>query len=51
MAASCACFTVLLAPTTTAITSLVFAGTVLLACVEKLAATANCVAVERDWVS
>ncbi|PWY65837.1 hypothetical protein BO83DRAFT_367682 [Aspergillus eucalypticola CBS 122712] len=49
VAASCACFTVLLAPSTTVFTSLVFAGTVLLACVEKLAATANCVAVERDW--
>ncbi|GKZ46403.1 hypothetical protein AbraIFM66951_009336 [Aspergillus brasiliensis] len=49
VAASCACFTVLLRPSTMAFTSLIFAVTVLLACMEKLAATANSVAVERDW--
>ncbi|RAK99499.1 putative iron-regulated transporter [Aspergillus ibericus CBS 121593] len=49
VAASCACFVALLAPSTATVTSLIFVAVVLLACVEKLAATANTVAVERDW--
>ncbi|RAL14594.1 putative iron-regulated transporter [Aspergillus homomorphus CBS 101889] len=49
VAGSCACFVALLAPLNTTLKTLLFSATVLLACVEKLAATANTVAVERDW--
>ncbi|PWY67212.1 iron transporter [Aspergillus heteromorphus CBS 117.55] len=58
VAVSCLCFVALLtmeleistsAPTTLR-SLLLFAGTVVLACVEKLAAVANTVAVGRDWV-
>ncbi|PKX97592.1 putative iron-regulated transporter [Aspergillus novofumigatus IBT 16806] len=53
VAVSCACFVALLIPSfrePEPIVSGLFLAVVLLACVEKLAATANTVAVERDWV-
>jgi hypothetical protein len=50
VAVSCLCFVVLLATEDPAITLVLFVAVGLLACVEKLAATANTVAVERDWV-
>ncbi|KAF4200185.1 hypothetical protein CNMCM8927_003821 [Aspergillus lentulus] len=56
VAVSCACFVALLIPSvrepdpSEPIISGLFLAVVLLACVEKLAATANTVAVERDWV-
>lgn len=52
VAASCACFVVLLGTveTPTIVSHGLFVGASLLACVEKLAATANTVSVERDWV-
>ncbi|EAW13147.1 putative iron-regulated transporter [Aspergillus clavatus NRRL 1] len=49
---SCACFVVLLVPSLMGnkfVTWGLFAAVLLLACVEKLAAIANTVAVERDW--
>ncbi|OJJ37341.1 hypothetical protein ASPWEDRAFT_107452 [Aspergillus wentii DTO 134E9] len=51
VAVSCACFVVQasVGKESTAITLALFAFQVLLACVEKLAATANTVAIERDW--
>ncbi|OOF93201.1 hypothetical protein ASPCADRAFT_54072 [Aspergillus carbonarius ITEM 5010] len=49
VAASCACFVALLMPSMATVAPLIFVAAVLLACVEKLAATANTVAVERDW--
>ena len=52
MALSCACFAALLTPLGPSyISPLLFAVVILLACFEKLAYTANTVAVERDWVS
>ncbi|KAF7166419.1 hypothetical protein CNMCM6106_002216 [Aspergillus hiratsukae] len=53
VAVSCACFVALLMPSvreSEPIVSGLFLAVNLLACVEKLAATANTVAVERDWV-
>lgn len=51
VAASCLCFVVLLTYEKSLTTTYVlFAVVGLLACMEKLAATANTVAVERDWV-
>lgn len=51
VAASCLCFGVLLAAKNSALTTtLLFTAVALLACIEKLASTANTVAVERDWV-
>ncbi|OJK01654.1 hypothetical protein ASPACDRAFT_25830 [Aspergillus aculeatus ATCC 16872] len=50
VAGSCACFVVLLASANSTLRILLFLATVVLACFEKLAATANTVAVERDWV-
>ena len=52
VSASCACFVILLGTVIMpAIASHgLFVGVSLLACVEKLAATANTVSVERDWV-
>ena len=52
VSASCACFVILLGTVKMpAIASHgLFVGVSLLACVEKLAATANTVSVERDWV-
>lgn len=52
VAASCACFVVLLdtVTTPTIVSHGLFVGVALLACVEKLAAMANTVSVERDWV-
>ncbi|EAW17500.1 putative iron-regulated transporter [Aspergillus fischeri NRRL 181] len=53
VAVSCACFVALLMPSyreSEPIVSGLFLAVVLLACMEKLAATANTVAVERDWV-
>ncbi|GIJ99804.1 hypothetical protein Aspvir_003807 [Aspergillus viridinutans] len=53
VAVSCACFVALLMPSwreSEPIISGLFLAVVLLACMEKLAATANTVAVERDWV-
>ncbi|KAF9894481.1 hypothetical protein FE257_006364 [Aspergillus nanangensis] len=50
VALSCGCFILLLAPSvSTYITMVLFCAISLLACVEKLAATVNTVAVERDW--
>ncbi|BCR88752.1 putative iron-regulated transporter [Aspergillus chevalieri] len=51
VAASCACFVVLLdtVTTPTIVSHGLFVGVALLACVEKLAAMANTVSVERDW--
>ncbi|RAH65792.1 putative iron-regulated transporter [Aspergillus aculeatinus CBS 121060] len=49
VAGSCACFVVLLASSNSTLRILLFVATVVLACFEKLAATANTVAVERDW--
>ncbi|KAE8385125.1 Ferroporti-1 [Aspergillus alliaceus] len=50
VALSCACFTALLNPLGPPyISRLLFAAVTLLACFEKLASTANTVAVERDW--
>ncbi|KAH1438002.1 hypothetical protein KXX32_009600 [Aspergillus fumigatus] len=53
VAVSCACFVALLMPSfreSEPLASGLFLAVVLLACMEKLAATANTVAVERDWV-
>lgn len=51
MAASCLCFVALSTlADSTGLTIGLFALVGLLACMEKLAATANTVAVERDWV-
>ncbi|KAF7181822.1 hypothetical protein CNMCM7691_001119 [Aspergillus felis] len=53
VAVSCACFVALLMPSwreSEPVVSGLFLTVVLLACMEKLAATANTVAVERDWV-
>ncbi|KEY80725.1 iron regulated transporter [Aspergillus fumigatus] len=53
VAVSCACFVALLMPSfreSEPLASSLFLAVVLLACMEKLAATANTVAVERDWV-
>ncbi|KAJ5312693.1 hypothetical protein N7508_003523 [Penicillium antarcticum] len=49
VAVSCLCFVLLLNTKTWTMSLLLFAVQGLLACVEKLAATANAVAVERDW--
>ncbi|KAL4891271.1 Ferroporti-1 [Aspergillus ambiguus] len=51
VAASCACFILLLnsRPHSTHLTWLLFTAVALLACAEKLAASANTVSVERDW--
>lgn len=53
VAASCACFVVIweMVKTPTIVPHGLFVGVSLLACVEKLAAMANAVSVERDWVS
>lgn len=51
MAVSCLCFVALSASAdSSGLTIGLFALVGLLACMEKLAATANTVAVERDWV-
>ncbi|CAG7947136.1 unnamed protein product [Penicillium nalgiovense] len=50
VAASCLCFITNLSTDSWALTIGLFAVQGLLACMEKLAATANTVAVERDWV-
>ncbi|KAL2177185.1 Ferroporti-1 [Thermothelomyces heterothallicus CBS 202.75] len=51
VAASCGLFWVMLAqPLSTAALDGLFAAAVILACVEKIAAGANLVSVERDWV-
>lgn len=53
VAASCGCFLLLTGGAETPSTVVshgLFVGVVLLACVEKLAAVVNAVAVERDWV-
>ena len=50
VAASCLCFIVLLSTPSWTLTLALFGITCVLACFEKLAATANTVAVERDWV-
>ena len=53
VAASCGCFLLLTGRAETPSTVVshgLFVGVVLLACVEKLAAVVNAVAVERDWV-
>lgn len=51
VAGSCLCFIVLLRyPESWALSLILFLVVGSLACVEKLAATANTVAVERDWV-
>jgi hypothetical protein len=51
VAASCLCFVALLkSADSLLITSGVFVVVGFLACLEKLASTANTVAVERDWV-
>lgn len=52
VAASCGCFVVLYGAEKekSLASQALFAGVVLLACVEKLAAVANTVSVERDWV-
>lgn len=53
VAASCGCFLLLTGGAETPSTVMshgLFVGVVLLACVEKLAAVVNAVAVERDWV-
>ncbi|KAJ6083582.1 hypothetical protein N7467_007717 [Penicillium canescens] len=49
VAVSCLCFVVLLSTKSWTITLVLFAVQGILACLEKLAATANTVAVERDW--
>ncbi|KAJ5757626.1 uncharacterized protein N7511_006320 [Penicillium nucicola] len=49
VAVSCLCFVVLLTTESRTITLLLFGVQGLLACLEKVAATANTVAVERDW--
>ncbi|KZN88568.1 Solute carrier family 40 member [Penicillium chrysogenum] len=49
VAVSCLCFIVTLSTDSWALTIGLFAVQGLLACMEKLAATANTVAVERDW--
>ncbi|KAJ5456812.1 hypothetical protein N7530_012086 [Penicillium desertorum] len=49
VAVSCLCFIVTLSTDSRALTIGLFAVQGLLACMEKLAATANTVAVERDW--
>ncbi|CAI7585253.1 unnamed protein product [Penicillium glandicola] len=49
VAVSCLCFLATLATDSWALTIVLFAVQGLLACMEKLAATANTVAVERDW--
>lgn len=51
VAASCLCFLALLKSVDSLpITSVLFVVVGFLACLEKLASTANTVAVERDWV-
>lgn len=50
VAASCLCFVALLSTESWGISMIIFTIVGFLACVEKLAATANVVAVERDWV-
>ena len=52
VAASCGCFLLLTGrpETPTIVSHGLFVGVVLLACLEKLAAVVNAVAVERDWV-
>lgn len=51
VAGSCLCFIALLKyPEYWGLSVILFVVVGLLACVEKLAATANTVAVERDWV-
>ncbi|CAG8909095.1 unnamed protein product [Penicillium egyptiacum] len=49
VAASCLCFIATLSMDSSTLTIILFAVQGLLACLEKLAATANTVAVERDW--
>ena len=50
VAVSCLCFVATLSTESWALKIVLFVLQGLLACVEKLAATANTVAVERDWV-
>ncbi|KAJ6071508.1 hypothetical protein N7499_009522 [Penicillium canescens] len=49
VAVSCLCFVLLMSAKSWTITLVLFAVQGILACLEKLAATANTVAVERDW--
>ncbi|PYH43799.1 putative iron-regulated transporter [Aspergillus saccharolyticus JOP 1030-1] len=49
VAGSCVCFVTLLVSPSSILKILLFLTTVVLACAEKLAATVNTVAVERDW--
>ncbi|KAJ5629757.1 hypothetical protein N7528_003414 [Penicillium herquei] len=49
VAASCLCFVAFSATNNESATSVLFVAVIFLACIEKLAATANTVAVERDW--
>lgn len=50
VAVSCLCFVATVSTDSCAVTIALFVVQGLLACMEKLAATANTVAVERDWV-
>lgn len=50
MAASCLCFVTLLSTDNEVIRMSLFIVSGFLACLEKLASSANTVAVERDWV-
>ena len=50
VAVSCLCFVATVSTDSWAVTIILFVVQGLLACMEKLAATANTVAVERDWV-
>lgn len=50
VAVSCLCFVATVSTDSWAVTIALFVVQGLLACMEKLAATANTVAVERDWV-
>ncbi|KAJ5697526.1 hypothetical protein N7488_011210 [Penicillium malachiteum] len=49
VAASCLCLVAFQATKNESATSVLFVAVIFLACIEKLAATANTVAVERDW--